>query len=195
VLVEGHGREASADGQELSGSVGWFTRLAPLKLVVPQEALMPEWTQHLNEALQQARAYGQGYGLLRWVRQAPALVEQALPEISFNYLGQMGMADDDAGPTEEERGAERAADNPRSAVWDITAGVAGGELLVEWAYSREQYRAETIQAMGQAFLENLEALGETTSQVETAVKTGAEEFGWDQNDVKDLLDEIDHLDG
>nr|WP_237330481.1 non-ribosomal peptide synthetase [Streptomyces sp. BA2] len=97
VDVEGHGR-VSAEGVDLSRTVGWFTSVHPVRLDVGAVdvgqvvAGGPAAGALLKSVKEQVRAIpgdGLGFGLLRHLNPATAPVLAALPrpQIGFNYLG------------------------------------------------------------------------------------------------------------
>ncbi|MEV0087321.1 amino acid adenylation domain-containing protein [Saccharopolyspora sp. NPDC050642] len=111
VDVEGHGRHQElADGVDLSGTVGWFTTLYPVRLtpgLLEREDVRrggPELRrtiQHLKEEIRAVPDHGLGYGLLRYLNPETAeeLAGLPSPEIGFNYLGRFSAADDADGDT------------------------------------------------------------------------------------------------
>ncbi|MEI5097451.1 amino acid adenylation domain-containing protein [Streptomyces sp. PmtG] len=105
IRLEGHGREDHLiPGADLSGTVGWFTAMYPVRLDVTGIDL----TDALNGGKAAAKAIktvkeqlraipdnGLGYGLLRHLNPttAPALTDTRQPQIGFNYLGKASSAD------------------------------------------------------------------------------------------------------
>ncbi|WP_172386774.1 non-ribosomal peptide synthetase [Streptomyces sp. MNP-20] len=126
VDVEGHGRETESLkalrdaeapggpgdpgslGADLTGTVGWFTSLYPVRLDTPGD-LASVWTggsaagdliKSVKEHLRALPHHGLGYGLLRYLNADTAAVLGARPhpQIGFNYLGRMsGLVTDGAG--------------------------------------------------------------------------------------------------
>ncbi|MEU6027993.1 amino acid adenylation domain-containing protein [Streptomyces tauricus] len=105
VRLEGHGREEHAvPGADLSGTVGWFTAMFPVRLelagidVADAFAGGPAAGQVLKAVKEQVRAVpgrGIGYGLLRQLNPetAAVLAGEREPQIGFNYLGRASDAD------------------------------------------------------------------------------------------------------
>src|SRR5439155_1582044 len=93
IALEGHGREEQiVPGADLSGTVGWFTSVYPVRLdpgdvhqVAGQLALPDK---------------GIGYGLLRYLNPetAPDLARLPEPQIEFNYLGRLTVGETDGDP-------------------------------------------------------------------------------------------------
>jgi amino acid adenylation domain-containing protein/non-ribosomal peptide synthase protein (TIGR01720 family) len=86
--LESHGREAIADGVDLSRNVGWFTSAYPVRLV-PGTADPGHALKRIKEQLRQVPGKGLGFGLLRYVnpQTAPILAERPRALIRFNYMG------------------------------------------------------------------------------------------------------------
>ncbi len=154
--LEGHGREDLFDDVDLSRTVGWFTSLVPVRLVVtegdPAEALVA-----IKEQLRAIPHHGIGYGLLRYLHDEGATLDWPRPEISFNYLGHVG-SDADTGSevdgfrlTWDDAGPLWAADGPRSHVLQINGMVAGDRLEVSFAYSRDLHDAATVERLANEF--------------------------------------------
>ncbi|USQ86439.1 amino acid adenylation domain-containing protein [Streptomyces phaeoluteigriseus] len=105
VRLEGHGREEHlVPGADLSGTVGWFTAMFPVRLdvagvdVADAFAGGPAAGRAIKAVKEQLRAVpdsGLGYGLLRHLNPetAAALAGQRRPSIGFNYLGRSSGAD------------------------------------------------------------------------------------------------------
>nr|WP_272918038.1 non-ribosomal peptide synthetase [Actinomadura rayongensis] len=98
VNVEGHGREALADGMDLSRTIGWFTSAYPVRLDAGATDLAdvrsggPAAGELLKAVKEQVRAVpadGLGYGMLRHLNPetGPELAALPVPEIGFNYMG------------------------------------------------------------------------------------------------------------
>ncbi|NBM14294.1 non-ribosomal peptide synthetase [Streptomyces sp. GC420] len=105
VRLEGHGREEHVvPGAELSGTVGWFTAMYPVRLdltgidLADAFAAGPAAGKAIKAIKEQLRAvpdHGIGYGLLRHLnpQTATALAKARQPQIGFNYLGRASGAD------------------------------------------------------------------------------------------------------
>ncbi|MFD9004255.1 amino acid adenylation domain-containing protein [Streptomyces sp. NPDC059582] len=105
VRLEGHGREEHlVPGADLSGTLGWFTAMFPLRLetagidVADAFAGGPAAGRAVKAVKEQLRAipdHGMGYGLLRHLnpQTAAALAAHPQPQIGFNYLGRASRAD------------------------------------------------------------------------------------------------------
>ncbi len=100
--LEGHGRdEEILPGADLSRTVGWFTTLYPVRL----DAGAAGWTdergaaQAIKRVKEQLRAVPDPltYGLLRYLNPdtAEELTDLPVPQIVFNYLGRVTVAEGD----------------------------------------------------------------------------------------------------
>jgi len=204
VEMEGHGREdLGQEEMDLSRSVGWFTSLYPWRVDLRGAGSLAAVLREVKESLRGVPRHGLGFGLLRWLH-PDQVVRQELASlgatpISFNYLGQFGpgdpAADGEVGFAAEARGEERGLENPRTSIWEITAAVLGGQMQVEWSYSREQFRPRTLQELGERFQSHLRELLSLKAVDEAALAASDfSGFGWDQDDLSDILGEIEKLD-
>ncbi|USS54776.1 non-ribosomal peptide synthase/polyketide synthase [Pseudomonas kermanshahensis] len=172
VQLEGHGREDLFDDLDLSRTVGWFTSVFPVRLA-PGQALGPS-IKAIKEQLRAVPDKGIGYGLLRYLGDTPVrerLSGTAQPRVTFNYLGQFDSSfttDDTAlfSPSGESAGRTQCAGAQLGNWLSITGQVYGGELFLEWTYSDDVYRAETIQQLAQAYEQALAELVEHCCQAQ-----------------------------
>ncbi|MEU6571739.1 amino acid adenylation domain-containing protein [Streptomyces parvulus] len=105
VRLEGHGREEHVvPGADLSGTVGWFTAMFPVRLdlagvdVADAFAGGPAAGRAVKAVKEQLRAlpdHGVGYGMLRHLNPGTAahLAGLRTPQVGFNYLGKSSAAD------------------------------------------------------------------------------------------------------
>lgn len=164
VDVEGHGREPLFDDVDLSRTAGWFTAIHPLRLEVPDEPGAA--LRSAKEQLRAVPAKGVGFGVLRWMGDdatRAALAAFPVPQVSFNYLGQMDGAPSAAGdallvPSEGDAGRLRSPLAPRTHLISIDAAVMGGRLHVTWTYAPAVHDRATVERLAAGFLDALRDL-------------------------------------
>jgi amino acid adenylation domain-containing protein/non-ribosomal peptide synthase protein (TIGR01720 family) len=163
--LEGHGREDIFEGVDLSRTVGWFTTIFPVVLDRKDSQTGVETLRAVKEQLRNIPNRGIGYGLLKYAANDAAAAGglRALPQagVRFNYLGQVdrvfvdssmfALAPHPTGPAQSLK-AERAY------VVNIIAMVTGGELKLQWTYSENIHRRETIEHLAQQHLQELRML-------------------------------------
>jgi amino acid adenylation domain-containing protein/non-ribosomal peptide synthase protein (TIGR01720 family) len=197
--LEGHGREALFDDVDISRTVGWFTLLYPVRLELQDAAGPGEALQSVKEQLRQIPNRGFNYGLLRSMREDAAAQRAfgAAPaaEISFNYLGQFDALLAEAvtfGPAPESVGAVHSPQGQRSHLLTINGSISGGQLRLEWGYSAQIHRSETIERVAADFMAALRALIAHCQSPEAGGYTPSDfpDVALDQDDIAALLGEI-----
>ena len=100
VDLEGHGREESIEGVDVTRTLGWFTTIFPILLKIPttfQKSKESSWGNLLLEIKKELRQIpdkGIGYGVLKYLDQENTksqLINVTSP-ILFNYLGQFDLS-------------------------------------------------------------------------------------------------------
>ncbi len=148
VDLEGHGRDADADGVDLSRTVGWFTSIRPVRLRVDKEA-------GPGGALRSAKEQLRGPG-------ADA-ADGPPPRIAFNYMGRFDAAPADGAlfrVTRDSTGPARAPANPRPHLLEVNAAVAEGELRIGWTYGAGVHLEETVRALAERHLSFVREIAE-----------------------------------
>src|SRR4029079_14390476 len=108
LALEGHGREEVFGDVDLSGTVGWYTSLFPVRLdpgaldvddAMPRGGALGRALKSIKEQLRALPDNGLGYGVLRYLnpQTAAQLAGFASPQIGFNYLGRFAAAAADWG--------------------------------------------------------------------------------------------------
>jgi amino acid adenylation domain-containing protein/non-ribosomal peptide synthase protein (TIGR01720 family) len=166
--LEGHGREDLFEDVDVSRTVGWFTSVYPVRLDLSDAAAPGEVLKTVKEQLRRIPRRGIGYGLLRYL--SPADGDEASlslstggqrPEVSFNYLGQFNqglLEETPFGPAPESPGPISDQGARRSHLLDINGSITGGQLRIEWSYSKALHRPETIERVAEDFIAALQAL-------------------------------------
>jgi non-ribosomal peptide synthase protein (TIGR01720 family) len=201
VDLEGHGREEIFDDVDLTRTVGWFTTVFPVLLDVPGSGGPGEVLTSVKEQLRAVPGRGLGYGLLRYLRGgddaiAAGLVGLPQSEVSFNYLGQLDQAFPESSPfrmAKESVGPSHSVKAMRRYRLDVRSSVLHGRLGIRWAYSENQYRRDTIEALSARVMEALreliahclspEAGGYTPSDFQNA--------NLSREDLDDVMDSLD----
>ncbi|MFS2197920.1 amino acid adenylation domain-containing protein [Pseudomonas sp. Pseusp3] len=162
IQLEGHGREDLSDDLDLSRTVGWFTSLFPVRL--QPEAGAASSIKSIKEQLRAIPGKGLGYGVLRYLgepAQREALQHLPAPRITFNYLGQFDRQFDDAAlfvPAAESGGQAQGDDAPLANWLTVEGQVYGGQLSLQWGFSRDMFAESTVQQLADAYTEELKAL-------------------------------------
>ncbi|MEV0643413.1 condensation domain-containing protein, partial [Streptomyces sp. NPDC050619] len=183
VDIEGHGREALADGVDLSRTIGWFTGVHPVRVAAGDADLAEARAggpaagallKAVKEQLQRVPGDGLGYGLLRHLntRTAPELAALPTPQIGFNYLGRFpaGAVTGEPGAWEPagETGPGGAADPHAPAAHALAAGAIvhdtphGPELTLSLAWPGGLLDHAQGAALGRQWLDVLTGLAAHT---------------------------------
>ncbi len=158
VDTESHGREAIFDEVDLSRTVGVFSALYPVSLPVGADPF-----ETLREVQGERRAIprnGLGFGLLRWITEAPSLVGAPHREIAFNFMGRLDRASDDARfePITGGTTWARAPDEPRAHPLIIEARVVDGRFFVRFGFAGERFSEGAVATAADGMIEALRAM-------------------------------------
>jgi non-ribosomal peptide synthase protein (TIGR01720 family) len=164
VEMEGHGREEILEDVDLSRTVGWFTSYYPVLLETDKNAGPGDELKRVKEQLRGLPNRGLSCGLLKCFgagEDAARLRECPRPEVSFNYLGQIeheNAAFSSFGKIKWSGGASPRMPGERTHLLEVDAKVIDGRLQVDWTYSDNIHRRETIEALAAQFDRSLRAL-------------------------------------
>ncbi|WP_158881410.1 non-ribosomal peptide synthetase [Amycolatopsis anabasis] len=160
LALEGHGREEQlVEGADLSGTVGWFTSVFPVR-VDPGELGRTGVHKGLLRVAEQLAVpdKGIGHGLLRYLNPDTGPVLEALPEpqVEFNYLGRLTAGETGGEPWSgaPEAGAmgggvDDAAPAPYCLVLNalVRDGAEGPVLEADWQWPGALFTEERILAL------------------------------------------------
>jgi non-ribosomal peptide synthase protein (TIGR01720 family) len=197
------GADGQAQFGDVSRTVGWFTSLYPLRLeTLPAAANAPAGflplrdpqgarraVRIVQEALQAVPNGGIGYGLLRYL--SPEMGDGGLDglqtddvALSFNYLGHVEgrglgggarqVEDEWFGAAPENSGPPHAPEAQRTAILEVNGGIFGGQLGLDWTYSSQLHRPESIARLVDYFGAALAVLRQS-SQAQISPVQGAPE--------------------
>lgn len=161
VFLEGHGREALWEDIDLSRTVGWFTALYPITLAVGGNAHAGDALCRVKEELRRVPNNGIGYGILRYLSNDDGLrarlAEAGTPQLVFNYLGRFGQSAKSPywrlGAIHHDTARDGAA--PRGAAIEVDAGIFDERFQVEWSFSRNLHRRDTIESLARDYMRAL----------------------------------------
>ncbi|MFD4404682.1 amino acid adenylation domain-containing protein [Nocardia sp. NPDC058499] len=178
ISLEGHGREEQAvPGADLSATAGWFTTRFPVRLEMSGVDLDDAFAggpaagsaiKQVKERLRAVPDNGIGYGMLRYLDPVGSaeLGSAPEPQISFNYLGRVGVRDHSGAwtPTTEFTSLTATTD-PRMAlpaVVDVNAiaepGPDGLELDATWEFARNIVDADAMAELADLWVQALHGL-------------------------------------
>jgi len=163
VDLEWHGREDLFPDLDVSRTVGWFTTIHPMLLRVEGQDAGDD-VKSIKEQLRRIPGRGIGYGVLRYLLKSGAEValrRRPGSEVCFNYFGQLDRALAERSMfdlAQESVGKEHGPANRLPYELTVNAEVLRDRLSLTWSYSRNRYRRTTIERLGQAYLNHLQAL-------------------------------------
>lgn len=163
--LEGHGREDIIAGVDLSRTVGCFTSLFPVILDIGNAVDPGSRIKLVKESLRSIPNKGIGYGILRYLCNRPEIPQKlkALPqaEVSFNYLGQFDQvlpASSRFAITAGDVGPVRSPREIRRYILEILGRTVQNQLQLDFMYSHNIHRRDTIKRLSEDFIENLRSL-------------------------------------
>ncbi|HEY6804759.1 MAG TPA: amino acid adenylation domain-containing protein, partial [Pyrinomonadaceae bacterium] len=165
---EGHGREETIRGADLTRTVGWFTTIYPVLLSRLAGAETGAQIKNTKEQLRAVPEGGLSFGVRRYLRREESITA-ARGEVLFNYLGQLdqvlgpdssanhatttgrliaGMAAENSGDTSDPEAQQEY-------LLRINSAVAGGQLGLRLSYSGEQFDTATMERVVERFKSEL----------------------------------------
>ncbi|MDA8018157.1 MAG: amino acid adenylation domain-containing protein [Thermoanaerobaculia bacterium] len=193
VALESHGRHSS-EGIDLSRTVGWFTCFYPVLLELEASAGLRGQIKLVKETLRAIPAGGLGYGLLRYPPGAETSSEPDLPEVTFNYLGQLDrdLATTTFSLASERVGPHVAADAHLLAELEVVAMILDRCLTVEIGYGSQRFRNGSVESLATALEAELEAVIAHTEELDHPVLTPSD-IDYDGFDIQQLDAFLDSL--
>ncbi len=168
INLEGHGREGIIEGIDITRTVGWFTTQFPVVLDMRMGNDLSYSIRTAKETLRRIPNKGIGYGIIRYLVPAekkPGFSFGQEPEISFNYLGQVGQEFDQGNPGKynplQVKISEMKMGDTRNSYFELKRAlfidsiVIEGKLHLSFYYNRCRYRKSTIQDLSGFFQRNL----------------------------------------
>jgi non-ribosomal peptide synthase protein (TIGR01720 family) len=159
VFMAAHGRDSMFPDVDVGRTIGWFSR--PLLVAIQTASVtdQSQWLHAVTRAVNDVPNNGLGYAILRYLCRAPTLVGRQEPELHFNYLGDIsdlqgaGLFETTSLPCHPPVPGEL-----RGAVLSVETYVAKGCVVMNWDYSVELHRVETVEALAWHALDWLRAL-------------------------------------
>ncbi|BAZ54103.1 amino acid adenylation domain-containing protein [Nostoc sp. NIES-4103] len=165
VDLEGHGREEIFDDVDLTRTVGWFTTIFPVLLEIENANNLGETLQNVKEKMRHLPNRGFDYGILRYLSNQRDIIEklqaQPQPEVIFNYLGQFDQLLPQLSLlklAKESTGGTRSPAGNRRYLLEVEAMVINGQLQLQWSYSKNLHRQETVENLAWSMVETLRSL-------------------------------------
>ena len=161
VDLEGHGREDLWSDIDISRTVAWFTTMFPVRLEHSDIEQIAKTLKAVKEQLRRIPNRGIGYGILKYLSTDKKVQQQFanLPkaQVSFNYLGQFDRvlsASDSLGKVKEWK-SDRSLVGDRSHLLEVSGLIREGKLEMQFAYSDQIHRRETIKSLAHDFIKVL----------------------------------------
>lgn len=161
VDLEGHGREDIIDRVDLSRTVGWFTTIFPVVLDLGQTVELGEALKTIKEQLRSIPNRGINYGILRYLSNDERLESLPQAEVKFNYLGQFDRVLSESStfcPAQESTGPMHSHQGNRNCLLEVNGLIVGGQLRLDWTYSKALHQQATVEKLAQGFIEALRSL-------------------------------------
>ena len=172
INVVGHGREMPFEDVDVSRTVGWFNIHYPLLLSLDGSLFPLEGLKSIKDQRARVPNHGTGYGLLRYLTK-DATVRRLIrslpePQVGFNNLGQIDQIWSDDSLFRKFNESWRAAYDQRAKhvyLFDVFVADNGKRLNVNFMYSENVYRRDTIEQVARSFTTWLDALVESIRSV------------------------------
>ncbi|MEG4202140.1 condensation domain-containing protein, partial [Microcoleus sp. Pol12A5] len=175
VDLSASGREIFAKDIDLSRTIGCFTAIFPVQLILKGISGPGEALKAIKEQVRGVPNRGAGFGVLRYLGDDAEVAAhlQALDRspIRFNYREQFD-------PILAESFAFELVESDRSSLLgnrrypiEIDSGVRENRLQLEWRYSSAAYRRTTIEKLAKDFVDNLRSLAAHCQAAEAGTYT------------------------
>ncbi|MGG4428707.1 amino acid adenylation domain-containing protein, partial [Bacillus velezensis] len=181
IQMEGHGREETVGSFDLGRTIGWFTSIYPVVLDELGTNIAQD-IRNAKETLRRVPGHGIDYGIIKNAAMGnPEEMDvEVAPDISFNYLGELGTKTESGDLYFEFSQLGYGQDtNPRNQFGpsiNVIGHVQKGSLSMTVTCNSSRYLAERIEQIGKAYEEELIAVAEHCSHAQKSEST-ASDFG------------------
>jgi len=157
IELEGHGR--NIPDIDLSRTVGWFTSIYPIKIIVKEDTLSNQ-IKSIKEQLRSIPNNGIDYGILKYMKQVIEHKDIGRVPVRFNYLGQLGNEADNElfSYANYGTGEDVCCSNDITASIDINCIVIKDVLGFEVSFNKNEFKEETVKGFSHNYVKNLEYL-------------------------------------
>jgi non-ribosomal peptide synthase protein (TIGR01720 family) len=202
VDLEGNGRDVIFDDIDLSRTVGWFTNIAPILLQIGESQETGEILKQVKEQIRSFPNQGLGYGVLRYLCSDEIITEKLRSlqpaEVLFLYLGNYEQTVPESSLfklSDKSSGLSRSSRAQRSHLIEINALIVQDQLKIDWIYSQNLHRQQTIETLAEDFRVALLSLITNNKSASIANYTPSDfaEFAssqWNQDDIDNILSAI-----
>ena len=195
--LESHGRENIYDKVDITRTVGWFTSVFPVKIQTSQKLNISEEVTSIKEQLRNTSARGLSYGILKDLGKDELLTQIPNVGISFNYLGRITTGDPkNTGSLfkliNEPVGESQSLKARRYYLLDTIASIVDDKLLLDWRFSLNIHRKETISRLFDQFIQNIHEMAKflRSENFSNYSPSDFRNISLSQNDINEILKEI-----
>jgi len=193
LAMESHGRPSGPGAPDVTRTLGWFTALYPLSFDLDPVADSGRLVRLVKEGLRGVPDRGTGYGVLRHLHRDPALNDQDLPPVLFNYLGK-GLAGTPRllVPISGAMETSKSPNNQRLHLLEIVAAVERDTLKVDWHFSTDLHERSTMERVADSFTAELRHLIDHCTTAGTGGFTPSDfpDAGLDQEELDKFLEDL-----
>ncbi|MEZ4821387.1 MAG: condensation domain-containing protein [Ignavibacteria bacterium] len=169
VDLEGHGREELFENTDLSGTIGWFTSIYPVLLTTfnrnSNKEEIAETIKSIKESLRKIPAKDLASVYFKYLIKDNSIKEKlkSMPdrEIIFNYLGQFDeniSKGSDWKTGKQSLKLSQHKENKRDHLIEINSLINEDKLKMDFVYSTNFHRKESIELFSDLYKESLEKL-------------------------------------
>ena len=163
IMMEGHGREELHKPIAVDRTIGWFTSMYPL--VVDYSHDMEKAIVNAKEEIRQVPNNGIGFGVI-WSQK-----EYIHPEITFNYLGNLGGKQSNDETVFFKSGISIAEENRIMSGISVNASIADERLVSNFNFDLSEYDYPQVQCLADTYLDRLKQLIEYCCSRDETQKT------------------------
>jgi len=188
VEIEAHGREEIIENVSIERTVGWFTSAYPVVFKGIGGQIQHDIC-NVKEILHRIPNKGIGYQILKSIGES-AFIHDAEPDIAFNYLGDMGIEQENGKTnfliSNLPHGINVAPENRFGSPISINGAVQNGILTMGITYYEHEYKADTVMNLCSQLKQELIAVVEHCRRVVSTEYTASDygEKEWTEEEFK-----------
>ncbi|MEO8446523.1 MAG: amino acid adenylation domain-containing protein [bacterium] len=199
ISLEGHGREEIFETSDVSRTIGWFTSMFPVMLEVSDKNDAGELIKSTKEKLRSIPSNGIGFGMLRYNCSDDKIRNDIkninIPEIIFNYLGQFSESIATGSDWKFGKDAiilDQNKQGQRSHLMEINAMIIDNKLKMEFTYSKNFHKEETIITFANLYKNSLIRIIQHCTETDSGGFTPSDfsAAGLDQQELDNLLSNL-----